>query len=336
MSSTSPRRPLQNAALAAALVATVPYLVLKLLWLSGSTVGMTERGHTEMSSTRYQVGNSVTVVLMLVAAGLVVALTRSWAERVPARLVLVLGAGATGLLAPILLGLPLGLGVQALAGGAAKPAEDAVLEPWVFGVVYSGFGLLAVALGMLLLGHVARRWGHLVAEPPDRPAWPAALAGALGTLPFAVAMVSWGAFGPGGTGPQGMDQPAQRTVLVVTGILSGAAFVVPFSSRSARRWPRATWLTVWTGCCVAALQEPAQLLLAQGGKAEPVVAAIALLSTPGACVYGLHLLRRQVARASADASRLARMPRPTSRGRIRVPHGSAPTSDPSAAREEAP
>jgi hypothetical protein len=300
MSSMSPR-PLQSAALVVALVAITPYLVLKLMWLSGSSVGMTGDNHTdEMNSTRFEVGNTVTVVLVLVAAGFVVGLSRSWAERVPAKVVSVLGAGATGLLAPILLGLPPGLAVQALATGDVKPAENAGLEPWVFGVVYSGFGLLALAMGVMLLGHVTRRWGHLIADPPEGPSWPATLAGALGLLPFAVAMVCWGSFGPGGSGPQGMDQPAQRTVLVVTGLLSGAAFIVPLSSRSAGRWPRATWLTAWTGCCVAALQGPAQLLLAQGGEAQPAVAAVALLTTPGACSYGMALLRRQTARTSAS------------------------------------
>jgi hypothetical protein len=300
MSPMPQRRRLEYAAVSAAFVATVPYLVLKLMWLGGSTVGMTNGEHAvEMNSTRFMVGNTVTVVLMLVAAGLVVALTRSWAHRVPARLMFVLGAGATGLLAPILLGLPLGLGIQAVTTGDVKPVDDTGLEPWVFGVVYSGFTVLAVAMGVLLLAHVARRWGHLVAQPPERPSWPATLAGALGLVPFAVAMAYWGSFGPGSTGPQGMDLPAQRTVLVVTAILSGAAFIVPFSSRSARRWPRVAWLTAWTGCCVAALQGPAQLLLAQGGKFEPVVAAIALLSTLGASTFGLHLLRRQIAQAGA-------------------------------------
>ena len=296
------RRQVQNAAVVAALIATVPYVVLKVMWLCGSTVGIADGGHLEqMQSTRFQVGNSVTVALMLVGAGLVVALTRSWAERVPAKVVLVLGAGATGLLAPIVLGLPLGLVAQWLAEGEVTPAEGEGLEPWVFGVVYSGFGLLAVVMGALLLEHVARRWGHLIRKPPERTSWPATLAGAFGLLPFAVAMVSWGSFGPQGSGPQGMDQPAQRTVLVVTGILSGAGFVLPYASRWACRWPRATWLTAWTGCCIAALQGPAQLLLAQGGKAEPAVTAIALLSTPGACVYGGNLLRRRLVRTDSPA-----------------------------------
>jgi hypothetical protein len=294
MSSARHRPPHERAAVAVALVATFPYLVLKLLWLNGSTVGMTgDRRGDEMGSTRFEVGNTVTVVLVLVAAWLVVALSRSSAERVPAKVVFVLGAGATGLLAPILLGLPPGLAVQALAEGTVRPAEDAGLEPWVFGVVYSGFGLLALAMAVLLLGHVARRWGHLIADPPARPAWPASLAGALGLLPFAVAMVCWGSFGPGASGPEGMDEPAPRTVLVVTGLLSGAA-LVPLWRQWAHRRPRATWLAAWTGCCVAALQGPAQLLLAHGGEARPALAAVALLAVPGAGLYGTTLLRTRI------------------------------------------
>jgi hypothetical protein len=283
-----------------ALVATVPYLVLKVMWLAGSDVGVSG-GSTvdEMDSTRFEVGNTVTVVLMLVAAGFVVALTRPSAEKVPATLVLVLGAGATGLLAPIVLGLPVGMVVQSVAEGNPGPSEDAGLQPWVFGVVYSSFGLLALAMGVLLLSHAARRWASLIADPPEPPGGLATLVGAIGLLPFAVAMIAWGSVGPGASGPQGMDQPAPRTVLVVTGLLSGAAFVLPYASRFARRWPGFTWLAVWTGCCVAALQGLAHLLLAQGGRAEPVVAAVALLSTPGAGVYGICLLRGALARPPA-------------------------------------
>jgi hypothetical protein len=90
---------LHRAAFLAAVLATLPYLVLKLLWLTGSKIGTTDRdGADELSSTGFVAGNSITVLLMVVAAVFVVLLTRSWANRVPARLVFVLAAGATGLL----------------------------------------------------------------------------------------------------------------------------------------------------------------------------------------------------------------------------------------------
>jgi hypothetical protein len=294
---------LRRAALVVAVLATLPYLVLKLLWLTGSTIGTTDRhGLDEMSSTRFVAGNSITVLLMVVAAVFVVALTRPWADRVPARLVFVLAAGATGLLGPILVGLPIGIAVQAVARGEVGPAEDTGMAPWVFAVVYCGFGLLGLAMAILVIAHVLDRWGSLITQPPRRPSWPFTLAGAVGLLPFGAAMSFWGLAGPGSSGPQGMDLPAQRTVLLVTGMLSIAAFVVPMLTAVARRWPRLAWLTTWTGCCIAALQGPTEILLAQGGKVEPAVAVIAVLSTPGACLYGLGILKQRLSQ-SPDGSR---------------------------------
>ena len=301
MQSTETR--LRRATLVVAVVATVPYLVLKLLWLSGSTVGMTDRGLDEMSGTRFVAGNAITVLLMVVAAALAFALTRPWADRVPAPWVFVLGAGATGLLAPILVGLPIGVAGQAVASGRLGPADDTGLAPWVFGIVYTGFGLLGLALAALMIQHVLHRWGGLVAEPPHRPRWPTTLAGAVGLLPFGAAMTWWGLSGPGASGPQGMDQPAQRTVLVVTGLLSLAGFVAPVVAGRPSRRPRLAWLTTWTGCCVTALQGPTHGLLAQGGRIEPAVAVIALLSTPGACIYGVSLLRQRLREVEADVVR---------------------------------
>jgi hypothetical protein len=293
---------LRRVALCAAVVATVPYLVLKLLWLNGSRVGMTDPDDLhEMSSTRFVAGNTITILLMLIAAAFVIALTRSWATKVPAAVVFVLGAGATGLLAPILVGLPIGAAVQAVAKGDVRPAPGTGLAPWVFGIVYSGFGLLGLAMGILVVLHVLERWGALISQPPERPSWPSTLAGALGLLPFGAAMGYWGVAGVGDSGPQGMDLPAQRTVLVVTGVLSVAAFVLPGMSTFGRRWPRLAWLVTWTGCCVAALQGPTEILLAQGGKTEPAVAAIALLATPGACIYGVSILKRRLDRAPVGA-----------------------------------
>ncbi|NIK58525.1 hypothetical protein [Kribbella shirazensis] len=282
---------LQRAALVVACLAPVPYLVLKVLWLSGSTIGTTTAaGASEMHETRFVVGNLITVFLMVVAVAFAIALTRPAAHRVPAWLVFVLGAGATGLLAPILLGLPLGLVLQLIADGAVKTATDEGLAPWVFGAVYSGFALLGIALAVLLAQYVVARWGDLIAVAPQPPSTVATVAGALGMVPFGLANLYWGIFGPGSTGPQAMDLVAQRTVLVVTGLLSLAAFALPLVSQRAVG-PRMAWLITWTGCCVVAFQGPTQILLANGGDVQPMIAFIALLSTPGSSLYGLGVLR---------------------------------------------
>ena len=302
-------RTLRTVGSAVAVVATLPYLVLKLLWLGGSTVGVTsDAGLAEMHSSRFVVGNLVTVGLMAVAAGFAVALTRPWAHRVPAKIVFTLGAGATGLLAPILVGMPIGLVLQLALNGDIKPGDDSGLAGWVFGIVYIGFGLLGLAMAVLVVDHVRSRWGLLMSAPPASPPRAAAVAGAVGLLPFAAAMTFWGIAGVGEGGPQGMDLPAQRTVLVVSGLLAAAAFVAPFATSAAQRRPRTAWLLTWTGCCVTAIQGPAQLLLAHGGEIQPGVAAVAALSTPGACAYGLGVLRGRLGRSEIAAPIVAHCP----------------------------
>ena len=303
--------PLRRAALSLAVAAIVPYVALKLMWLSGSTVGLTEAASAEeMDDARFVAGNLITIGLMLVAIAFLVALTRPSARRVPAWLVLLLGAGATGLLAPILLGLPVGVGVQLAADGHVEQADDGGMAGWVFAVVYSGFGLLAVAMAVLVAAYAVDRWGHLMVAPPPPPSPLVALAGALGLLPFGAAMLWWGVVGPGDAGPQGMDLPAQRTVLVVTGILCVAAFVVPFLSARARRWPRTAWLVLWTGCCVSALQGPAEVLLAHGADVRPTVALIAILAVPGSCAYGVLTLRQHLSPGASTRSPAASGERP--------------------------
>ena len=293
---SSLRQPVRRAALSVAVAAAVPYVALKVMWLSGSTIGMTSSaGAHEMRGARFVTGNVVTVLMVMVALAFVIAVTRPGARRVPGWIVLVLGAGATGLLAPILVGLPTGVVIQLAVDGYVKPADDTGLASWVFGVVYSGFGLLAVAMAVLVAAYVLDRWAHLMVTEPKPPSTLAALAGAVGLLPFGAAMVWWGVSGPGNTGPQGMDLPAQRTVLIVAGAISVAAFVVPFLNGRADRRPRTAWLVLWTGACVSALQALALVLLAQGGDIRPAVVLIALLATPGSCIYGLSILRRHLA-----------------------------------------
>ncbi len=54
---------LQRAAVFTAVLATLPYLLLKLLWLTGSKIGTTDRpGQDEPSSTRFVAGNSITTL----------------------------------------------------------------------------------------------------------------------------------------------------------------------------------------------------------------------------------------------------------------------------------
>lgn len=276
-------------------VAVVPYITLKLLWLSGSEIGTKDDTVlAELHSTRMVVGNNVTIVLEVLAVGLALMLASTWGRRVPAWLMLGLGAGATGLLAPILLGLPFGSVLQLAVKGSVHTDGMDHLAPWVFAIVYGGFGLMAVGILMLAWRYAVARWSDVMDRSPDLPpAW-LTVVGALGLLPFGAAMLWWGAFGPGDSGPQAMDAVSQRTTLVVTGLLAVGGFLAPLVQGPSRRAPRLAWLLVWVGCTTAALQAPTLVLLANGGDPTRAILLLGLVTIPGSSVYGLALLRRHV------------------------------------------
>jgi hypothetical protein len=295
----------QRLALWLAAAAVVPYLLLKLLWLSGSTIGMTGDGATEeMASGRMVVGNVVTVAMVLVTVVVAVGLVRPWGRRVPGWLVLAPMVGAAGLLAPIVLGLPVGLAVQWVLPTAA-PAMDASggLAPWVFALVYGGFVLLGCALAVLATIYARERWAATLGRAPRAPATWVIVVGGLGMSVFAIAMTYWGVAGPGSSGPQAMDGPAQRTVLLATGVLAAIGFATPLVPLVASRRPQLAWAAAVIGCASTALQGPAQLLLAHEGGLQPAVALVAVLATPAATVYGLGLVAARVRR---DPCRVAR------------------------------
>ena len=307
-------RRLQSIAFGLVVVAVVPYTVLKLMWLAGSEVGLKNAATVaEVEGTRMLVGNVVTVLLEVLAVALAFALIRPIGRRVPGWVVLAMAGGATGLLAPILLGLPLGMLLQLVTQGDVRTGGMDNMEPWVFGLVYGGFALLAVALCVLLWLYVVERWGRVLAVAPRTPVPWAVVAGAVGLLPFGASMLWWGFAGPGSGGPQAMDATSQRTVLVVTGVLAVAAFLVPFLA--SQRGSRAAWLVTWTGCAVAALQGPTQVLLANGGNPTPVMLGLALVTTPGSCLYGWAVLRRRLADMSGEPGEAPASVGPGQRGR---------------------
>ncbi len=295
-------------ALALVVVAVVPYIALKLLWLGGSTIGVRDDSVlTELHSTRMVVGNNITIGLELLAVGLALALTSAWGRRVPAWLMLGLGAGATGLLAPILLGLPIGSILQLAVDGDVHTAGMDHLNPWVFATVYGGFGVMAVGILTLAWRYATTRWGDVLCQAPRPPAGWVMVVGGLGLVPFGAALIWWGVSGPGTTGPQAMDALVQRTTLVVTGLLAAAGFLAPLMRRALGRAPRLAWLLLWTGTTTAALQAPTQVLLANGGHPTRAIVLIGLSTVPGSAVYGLLVLRKQLPHAPrARSAELAR------------------------------
>ncbi|MEV0119971.1 hypothetical protein AB0I16_00230 [Streptomyces sp. NPDC050703] len=170
----SPRTRFRRALRFAALAACVPYLSLKVAWIAGSRIGIPE-GSTLLDHRALMVfANGLTVLMDGAVVVLVLLLTGPRGTRTPARFLVPPMWAATGLLVPIVAGVPLtrlarafgGSGGGDGGGGTAEPFLDA----WVFGVVYTGFIVQGVALGALFVLHAGDRWGHLWrGRPGDLP-----------------------------------------------------------------------------------------------------------------------------------------------------------------------
>jgi hypothetical protein len=148
---------------AVAIVACVPYLSLKIAWISGSHIGIPEGSELRDAGTSMAIANSVTVLMEGAVIALALLLTRPWGRRAPAWLLLLPLWAATGLLAPIMAGYPLQLLVGALGGSVNTESTggEPFLDEWVFSVVYGGFIIEGLALGTLFALYARDRWGHL-------------------------------------------------------------------------------------------------------------------------------------------------------------------------------
>lgn len=280
------------AGLALVVLAVVPYSTMKVLWLAGSTVGVLDAESAEdMHSAAMLIGNGVTLGLEVLGVCLAVALTRPGSLRIPAWVLFVIAGGATGLLAPIALGVPTGSALQFLIEGDLHTSGMDHMSPWVFAVAYGGFCTLAVGFAILLGSYCTRRWGQLISAPPVLPGRATAVVGAVGLLPFACSMLWSGLAGTGAYGPDAMTSTAQRTFLVFSGLLPLLAVVAPVVGS---RYPRSAWLAVWIGCSTAVMQPLSTVLLNLGGAASQVLLAIAAVTVPGAFAYGVVLIRHRV------------------------------------------
>lgn len=152
---------LRLAVCAATIAACVPYLTIKLAWLSGSTVGWND-AEAARDSTLY-VGNLVTMAMDAVAVVIALAFTFRWGLRLPAWLVLAPTWIAAGLLAPIAIAVPPAAVVMAFDEPApASGAQDA-MQGWVFGMVYTGFTVQGIGLLTAFVLYARARWGDVLA-----------------------------------------------------------------------------------------------------------------------------------------------------------------------------
>ncbi|GGT24538.1 hypothetical protein [Streptomyces purpureus] len=159
---TPPLSPARRALRAITVAACLPYVSLKIAWIAGSRIGIPDGSVLLEHRTVMAVANGVTVLMDAAVVVLALLLTQAWGLRVRAWLPAVPMWGATGLLSPIVVAYPAQLVLAAFMGAPRRVADGRpFLEDWVFGVVYGGFIVQALALGALFVTYARDRWGHV-------------------------------------------------------------------------------------------------------------------------------------------------------------------------------
>ncbi|MEV4063995.1 hypothetical protein [Nonomuraea dietziae] len=148
-----------------AMAAILPYLTIKILWLTGDMVGVTA---PSLMSSATMVGlNAMTFGMDLVGLMLALAFTMRWGMRLPAWLVLLPIWVGIGLLSQILVSLPVTL---LLEGPGAFDEE--FLAAWVYLAVYGGFSLQGLGLTVAFVLYARDRWPWIFVSGGRRTAVP--------------------------------------------------------------------------------------------------------------------------------------------------------------------
>jgi hypothetical protein len=142
-----------------AIVFMLPYLALKIAWLSGNPTGFNDAslvGKPGMIAV-----NAISFGMDFVAVGLALTFTHRWGLRVPGWLVLFPMWVATGFLAPAVVVAPIAIITQALAANPV-PSTNAMLQPWVGRIVTASFAGQGAALIVAFVLYVRTRWADLL------------------------------------------------------------------------------------------------------------------------------------------------------------------------------
>ena len=154
-----------------AIACALPYLALKLVWLSGGTLGVADL--TMMRDPSMIALNAVTAGMDLVAIVIAAALTHRWGLRAPAWAVLPVMWVATGLLSKFALAVPVTMIAGALTSRAAPRVAGGPVQPWVYAVVYTEFTGLGIGLMLAFVLYARVRWAFAF-EPATLAASPRA------------------------------------------------------------------------------------------------------------------------------------------------------------------
>lgn len=140
-----------------AALTTLPYMALKIAWLSGHRIGLSDPEFGR--STAMHILNSLTLALDVVALVLAVIFLTRRGLRAPAWIVLPPMWIGAGLLGQILVSTPISLVVTAVAPSHPPTDQLPPIESWVYAAVYCGFTGLGVGLLGAFALYARQRWG---------------------------------------------------------------------------------------------------------------------------------------------------------------------------------
>lgn len=173
------------------IVAVLPYVVLKVLWLTGDMVGVPASSPAHQG---WEVQNAITLGMDLFAVLIALAFTYSWGSRIPAWLIIVPIWVATGFLVPAVLEVAVGFTQSLLSTGHLVSMQGGLVEPWAYIVVYLSFAGQGICLTAAFLYYARDRWAavfstasaHRATEPSATRSVLVALIGAGSALAFLV------------------------------------------------------------------------------------------------------------------------------------------------------
>lgn len=239
----------------AAILFMLPYLALKVAWLSGNPIGFNDPVLVDQPGM--MAANAISFGMDVVAVGLALTFAHRWGQRVWAGLVLFPMWAATGFLLPAVAVVPIAVILRALAAEPA-PHTNAMLEPWVgrvIGASFAGQGAALIAAFVLYVrARWADRWRSRPAEPAREPRHPVPVVLASLTAVMAVSAgalhLVWAFGGTVGLGPRALAERTASFYLLngTWGLMSlaGAAGVLAMV-RQGRRSPFGLVALTWIG-----------------------------------------------------------------------------------------
>lgn len=288
----------------AAVATTLPYVALKVAWIAGSTVGMSDAG--AFTDPAYRVANTITLLLDAAVIGAALALTYPWGQRLPAWTVLLPAWSATGL-----------LGTIALQSVATAPfiltdpsqLRGDALHGWVYALVYGSFSAQGLLLGAAFLLYVGDRWPHQIrrnAAPAGRISTRTAQVSAMACLLVACVYGYWAVGGTIGLNRSVATAPIARIGYAVqTALCLLTAFGVALLRRHRAGRPATLAVAlVWIGGAAMVVWGlyAATLIIWQPSLGSTTVITVSMIKV-AVGVVATVALSRALRSASVDTNR---------------------------------